>query len=716
MIRNLSFFQSQLSPFFSVLALCAAFLHPAAQAQVTYTGTAAHRNFGSQAMGTIGVPQSFSFSVASGTTVGSIAVVTTGTSGLDFSNASGSTCAPRQYTSATTCTVEVSFTALGAGLRTGAVVFYSEANNTGTILGGVSLYGIGTGPQIAFGPGVANLINPRANGSLLTNPVDVALDAADDLYIVDLFGVVEVPASGSAAIAINPIANGQTLYYPSGIAIDGAGNLFISDFLHNRIVKVPAGGGTPVAITATVAGKALNGPYGVAVDATGDLYIADLGNRRVVEIPAGGAIPIAITPSVGGKALDSPQGVAVDATGNLYIADTLNRRVVEVPVTGPAVAISPTVNGLGMSYIYAVALDGAGDLFIADTPNNRMIEVPANGGAPIAFDPTVNTKSLQYPKGMATDAAGDVYIADSSNSRVVEIQRSLPPAVTFATPTVLGTTDTADGMQTTQIINVGNQPLNLSALSYPADFSAGSGDTAACTSTASLSAGQQCDLTVEFTPEHSGSLNEFVTLDSNTRNGAGTSQPFAVSGKSLSSSAALLSPKANSTLGASATFTWSTGEGVASYQLLLGTAGAGSSDIFNSGTINATSAFVPAVPAVGVTVYARLISNIGGVAQYADYTFVESCTLAVMLSPTPGVTLPGSSATFSWTTGGGVTAYEVWMGLSGPGSSSVYDSGSTSATSVSVTRIPTSGATLYVRLYSMILGKWQYNDYTYVEK
>ena len=281
MIRNRSCFQHKLSSFLSVLVVCVAFLRPAAQAQVTYAGTAAHRNFGSQPMGVIGIPQSLSFSIASGTAVGSIAVVTTGTTGLDFSNTSGSTCTPKLYVFATTCTVDVSFTGLGAGLRTGAVVFYSEAGDTGAILGSVSVYGIGTGPQIAFGPGVANLINPRANGSLLTNPVDVALDAAGDLYIVDLFGVVEVPANGSAALAINPVANGQTLYYPSGIAVDGVGNLFISDFLHNRIVKVPAGGEMPVAITATVAGKALNDPYGIAVDAVGDLYIADLGNRQI---------------------------------------------------------------------------------------------------------------------------------------------------------------------------------------------------------------------------------------------------------------------------------------------------------------------------------------------------------------------------------------------------------------------------------------------------
>jgi hypothetical protein len=139
-----------------LLILAGLFLLPvAALAQVSYTGTAATQNFGSQAIGSASAARTFNFSVAAGTTVGSIGVVTQGAPNLDFTSATGGTCALQTYSSATTCTVNVTFKPIAAGLRMGAVVFFSAAGNTGTILGSVPIYGIGTGPQIAFSRGLS---------------------------------------------------------------------------------------------------------------------------------------------------------------------------------------------------------------------------------------------------------------------------------------------------------------------------------------------------------------------------------------------------------------------------------------------------------------------------------------------------------------------------------------------------------------------------------
>jgi sugar lactone lactonase YvrE len=702
--------------FLSLMIFAGMLLPTTAWAQVSYIGAAAGENFGSQALGSDSVEQALSFSISTGTAVGSIAVVTMGAVNLDFVDSTDSTCVAQVYSSLTNCTVNVTFAPLAAGVRMGAVVFYSETNNTGAVLASVPVYGIGAGPQIAFGPGTVSLINPKVNGSLLVEPVAVTMDAAGDLYIADLYGVVKMPAGSGGVTSINPTVNGDALYYPCGVAVDGAGDLFVSDFLHNRVVEIPSGG-PAIAIDPIVGGKALNGPYGVAVDAMGDLFIADTVNRRVVEVPAGGGAAIAISPAVNGKGLFSPQGVAVDNAGNLFIADTLNQRVIEVPASGgAAIAINPVVNGISLSLVYGLGVDAAGDLYIADTNNNRIVEVPAGGGAAAAFDPKVNTKSLQYPEGVTADGFGDVFIADASNSRVVELQRAQPSTVNFATSTVLGTTDATDGTATVQVINVGNQPLTLLDLTYPADFSAAGGDTNGCSGSTDLSAGQQCDLPIQFTPEHSGLLNEQITLIDNTQNETDAQQSVALSGTSLSTPATLTSPKAGSTLAASSvTFAWTAGTGVTSYQLLLGATGAGSSDIYNSGSISSTSATAPSVPANDGTVYARLVSMIGGVAQYADYTFVESSTPAALVSPAQGSTLSASNITFTWTAGAGVTAYNLWLGTSGPGSSSLYVSGSTTATSVTVATLPARGATVYARLYSMINGAWQFTDYTFTE-
>ena len=87
---------------------------------------------------------------------------------------------------------------------------------------------------------------------------------------------------------------------------------------------------------------------------------------------------------------------------------------------------------------------------------------------------------------------------------------------------------------------------------------------------------------------------------------------------------------------------------------------------------------------------------------------------ATMSSPTPGSKLTGSSVTFSWTTGGGVTEYDLHVGTTGAGSTNIFG-GTVTGQSKSVTGIPTTGGTLNVRLYSLIGGAWQYIDYTYTE-
>jgi hypothetical protein len=47
------------------------------------------------------------------------------------------------------------------------------------------------------------------------------------------------------------------------------------------------------------------------------------------------------------------------------------------------------------------------------------------------------------------------------------------------------------------------------------------------------------------------------------------------------------------------------------------------------------------------------------------------------------------------------------------GSSNLYNSGGTTATTETVSGLPTTGVKVYVRLYQMINGVWQSTDYTY---
>jgi hypothetical protein len=187
---------------------------------------------------------------------------------------------------------------------------------------------------------------------------------------------------------------------------------------------------------------------------------------------------------------------------------------------------------------------------------------------------------------------------------------------------------------------------------------------------------------------------------------------------SLFGQATLVSPEPDSVLpGPSATFTWAAGSGTTEYNLWIGAGGPGSSNLYTSGWLTTTSTTVPSLPARGATVYARLYSKVNGEVQYNDYTFTEpTSTPAAMTSPSAGNVLGASNQTFTWTAGTEITEYQLWLGLRGPGSSSLYTSGWLTTTSVTVPSVPARGAAVYARLYSYGNGGLQWSDYVFNEE
>ncbi|HEV2278773.1 MAG TPA: hypothetical protein VGS02_11385, partial [Acidobacteriaceae bacterium] len=162
--------------------------------------------------------------------------------------------------------------------------------------------------------------------------------------------------------------------------------------------------------------------------------------------------------------------------------------------------------------------------------------------------------------------------------------------------------------------------------------------------------------------------------------------------------------------GSSTTFTWTAGSGVSAYSLWVGTT-AGGNDLYQA-VFSGTSTTV-SLPANGATVYVRLWSVINGGLQFHDYTYTEfSPVPATMISPAPGSTLTGSSTTFTWTAGSGVSAYSLWVGTTAGGNDLYQAVFSGTSTTVN---LPTNGVTIYVRLWSVINGGLQFHDYTYTE-
>src|SRR5258706_8888360 len=83
-----------------------------------------------------------------------------------------------------------------------------------------------------------------------------------------------------------------------------------------------------------------------------------------------------------------------------------------------------------------------------------------------------------------------------------------------------------------------------------------------------------------------------------------------------------------------------------------------------------------------------------------------------MMSPASGSVLGGASVTFTWSASSGASAYWLDVG-SAQGQGNIFGQNVGLATSQTVTGIPTTGSTIYVRLWTLFGGVWQSNHYTF---
>lgn len=477
------------------------------------------RNFNAANLNAASQLRTYNFLVNQGTTLGTVGVYTQGTLGKDFVDAGGSSCIPQTYSSLTSCWVNIAFIPSASGVRSGALVLNDSLSN---LLATEFLSGTGVAPQAAFIPGTTTVL-----GDQLSGPAGVAVDGFGNVYIADTGNdrIVELPWT-ETGYGDQTTISFPKLSIPMGLAFDGQGSLYVASNGNDKVLKLPwlgSGFGQPIKV-----GSGFYGPSGVAIDSVGNVYVADTLDNGVRKVAWTGTT---YATSVGiGNYHRFPTGIAVNGKGTVFYSMPYDKYIAQSPWSGSAYMIQSNLPSQGLSFPSAIAVDGNSNLYVVDTDNNRVLMLPWNGSEFGDFV-TVAT-GFNAPAAIAIDIQGNLYVADTANNRVVKIDQSVSASVNFVS-TYIGSMS-ADSAKRVQVENIGNEPLTLSSLGYPADFTEGANSASACFESVSLSQSSGCDLSIDFLPQTAGSpLNETVNITSNSLTSPGTLHTIQVTGTGL---------------------------------------------------------------------------------------------------------------------------------------------------------------------------------------
>jgi hypothetical protein len=497
----------------------------------------------------------------------------------------------------TICTIPITFTPAYPGQRwlplqvvtsTGSINFGLTGIGQGPLVAltpGIITTVAGNGTAGYFGDGGA------ATSAEINAVFRQAIDSAGNIYIAE-YANNRIRKVAAASGIITTVAGNGTAGYtgdggqatsaeihgPQGVSADSAGNLYIADYGNSRIRKVNAATG----VITTVAGNGsgvysgdggpatsagLVAPGEVIADSVGNLYITDYNGGRIRKVAAGSGIITTVAGNGtlgysgdGGPAtsaeLHYPGGVGIDSAGNLYIADQYSDRVRKVSAT---TGIITTVAGNGtqgysgdggpatsaeLYYPGTIAIDSANNLYFSDQFNNRIRKVDAGTGVittlagtgPAAYSGdggAATSAKVNGPLGISLDSAGNLYIADFGNNRIrkVDISQS---ALTYPTPTTVGTSDSTDNPQTAIVSNIGNATLTIPPPSsgnnpnVSASFAFASASTCpellTSSSAQTLASGANCTIAIDFDPVQAGALTGSAVLTDTSLNAAAATQ------------------------------------------------------------------------------------------------------------------------------------------------------------------------------------------------
>jgi mucin-19 len=306
--------------------------------------------------------------------------------------------------------------------------------------------------------GLAGSTDEMAANARFNAPCDIALDGAENLYVVDAGnkairkitpgGTVMTVAGRAGFFGTNDgTADGARFGFPSALAADPTGNLWVFDGHRLRsvsntgVVATVAGAFIPGATDASGINAEFFNPSGICQAPNGKLYIADTGNSVIRAADTAMNVSTFAGASSSGNAggttaaarFHSPRGVARDSVGNLYVADAGNHTIRRVTPSGVVTTFAGSgapgsLDGAAGTAQFrapeAVAVDAAGNVFVADTGNHTLRVISPVGlvstlaglaGVKGSADGLGPEARFYQPRGVALGPDGNIYLSDFGN-------------------------------------------------------------------------------------------------------------------------------------------------------------------------------------------------------------------------------------------------------------------------------------------------------------
>lgn len=260
-------------------------------------------------------------------------------------------------------------------------------------------------------------------------PRAIAIDAKDNLYIVDMTARIQVftPEGEFLRSWQTPESrNGK----PSGLSFDNRGNLLVADTHYYRmLVYTPEG---KMLEEQTIGGKNGQGPgeFGFVThaiqDSKNNYYIAEYGEfDRIQKFSPEGKFLF----QFGGHGSEPgkfirPQKMALDKEDHLWVADACNHRIQVFDATGSEAKLLTIWGEQGsepgkLSYPYGILLDHKGHVYVAEFGNHRIQKFTLDGKSLGTFGSAGSRPGeLHQPWGLVQDSLGRLHVLDTYNHRV----------------------------------------------------------------------------------------------------------------------------------------------------------------------------------------------------------------------------------------------------------------------------------------------------------